>query len=81
MSSNNAFNISENVNLANGKKLMINGNEVATETTVLGFSFSTDGTLGGATPSDTLAPSQAAVKSYVDAADRVTAINYYLSAI
>ena len=81
LSSNNAFNISENVNLANGKKLMINGNEVATETTVLGFSFSTDGTLGGATPSDTLAPSQAAVKSYVDAADRVTAINYYLAAI
>ena len=81
LSSNDAFNISENVNLASGKKLMIDGTEVVTETTVLGFSFSTDTTLGGASPSNTLAPSQAAVKSYVDAADRVTAINYYLSAI
>jgi hypothetical protein len=81
LSSNNAFNISENIHLANGKTLMIDGTEIVTKTTVFGFSFSTDITLGDASPSNTLAPSQAAVKAYVDAADRVTAINYYLAAI
>ena len=80
--SNDAWKVSEHLDLQASKVFMIDGTTVLTDSAVLGKTFDTDGTLGGGSASDSNIPTQLAVKTAIaNATQSVTAIGYFIAAM
>ena len=82
LSSNNAFNSTENIALASGKSLIIGSTTVLTGSTVFGLTLGdTDVALGGSVASNTKVPTQLAIKTFVEKYNRISAANYFCGAM
>ena len=80
--SNNAWKLSEHVDIPASKEYHIDGTSVLSATAVLGKTLDADAALGGGSSSDDKLPTQLAVKTYVDLkTEAVSAIGYFIAAM